>query len=142
MKLLDIHILQEEATMSLDQAREWLERARREDEGPGMGRSTRDELNRAREAFRRAEQQARRDSGEVKTVKFDIPEERATEVYNSLHKMWQNTYPRKTPWQMYHSDKPGKTMVGFIDYKPGDQADGAPVEALIDYVKGVAEGSK
>jgi hypothetical protein len=133
MKLEQIKQLNEQ--MTLDQAERWLEKARAEDRGPGMGRGTRENLRRAENTVRRLRQQSRRESGEVVTASFDVPEEIANDVHVKLHELWKGSPGFNVPWRTFYTDTPGMIEVRFQDYDPSNPK----IKDLIAYVKSVSE---
>ena len=112
-----------------------LKQASERDRGPGMGRSSREELNRAKEETKKLRQQKKRDEGEVKTVRVNVPSVIASDLHHELLSMWKGSSVHPIPWQNLGGGKKGVTVVAFTDYTPGDKKDGVSVEKLIKHVK-------
>ncbi len=141
MKKLKIinEVLLESTKAEVEAAKVHLQNAIKYDNSPAMGPSSREDVHRAREALKIKQKELDRNSGKVKTVKFDVPAEKSSDIHMHLHSMWKNKdIPHPTPWGNFHHDEKDKSQVIFHDYTPGavsGNEGGSSVEDLIKYVK-------
>ncbi len=132
-------VLLESTKAEVADAQRHLENAIRYDNSPAMGRSSQEDVHRAREHLKIKQQELDRNTGKVKTVKFDIPASRSSDIHMHLHSMWKNKgVPHPLPWGNYHHEEKDKSQIIFHDYTPGavsGNEGGSSVEDLIKYVK-------
>lgn len=138
MKIIN-EVLLESTKAEVADAQRHLENAIKYDASPAMGRSSKEEVHRAQERLKIVTRELERNTGKVKSVRFDVPASRASDIHMHLHSMWKNAgIPHDIPWRSLHHDEKDKTTVAFHDYKPGavsGNEGGSTVEDLIKYVK-------
>ena len=141
MKIIN-EVLLESTKAEVADAKKHLENAIAYDASPAMGRSSQEEVHRAQERLKIVTRELDRNTGKVKSVRFDVPAARASDIHMHLHSMWKNAnIPHDTPWRTLHHEDKDKTTVAFHDYTPravsGNEG-GSTVEELIKYVKSQA----
>ena len=138
MKIIN-EVLLESTKAEVEQAQRHLQNAIKYDASPAGGISSREEVHRAREALKIKTKELDRNSGKVKTVRFDVPASKSSDIHMHLHSMWKNKgIPHDVPWRTLHHDEKDTSIVGFFDYTPGavsGNEGGDTVEDLIKYVK-------
>jgi len=141
MKKLKIinEVLLESTKAEVADAQRHLENAIRYDNSPAMGPSSKEEVHRAREHLKVKTRELDRNTGKVKTVKFDVPASKSSDIHMHLHSMWKNKgIASPVPWGNFHHEDKDKSSVAFHDYTPGavsGNEGGSSVEDLIKYVK-------
>lgn len=141
MKIIN-EVLLESTKQEVADAQQHLENAIKYDNSPAGGPSSRDAVHRAREHLKVKTKELDRNSGKVKTVKFEVPASKTSDIHMHLHSMWKNKgIPHPLPWGTFHHDDKDKSVVAFHDYTPGavsGNEGGSTVEDLIKYVKSQA----
>lgn len=138
MKIIN-EVLLESTKAEVADAQRHLENAIKYDNSPAMGRSSQEAVHRAREHLKIKTQELDRNTGKIKTAKFDVPASKSSDIHMHLHGMWKNKgVPHAVPWGNFHHDEKDKSQVIFHDYTPGavsGNEGGSTVEDLIKYVK-------
>lgn len=138
MKIIN-EMLLESTKVEVADAQRHLENAIKYDASPAMGRSSQEAVHRAREHLKIKTRELDRNTGKLKTAKFDVPASKSSDIHMHLHGMWKNKdIPHPLPWGNFHHDEKDKSVVAFHDYKPGavsGNEGGSSVEDLIKYVK-------
>ena len=138
MKIIN-EVLLESTKAEVEAAQVHLQNAIKYDNSPAMGPSSREDVHRAREHLKIKTKELDRNTGKVKTAKFDVPASSASDIHMHLHGMWKNKgVAHPIPWGNFHHDEKDKSTVAFHDYTPGavsGNEGGSSVEDLIKYVK-------